>query len=250
MSRFGSGVTPPQPVEDEAKQDGKNRPAFMSSEFVMQWLKWLRQLPEARKASLKTKRSRRRFFRLRHIKMGKTRRRSITWGKVPGYTAIIALRAVNQVFTAETAKFDADSKRIRVDNCPLYSISNDLSDFIGTPVSIGKTVRGIGGSINDVKTGTIQWKIEDDEGQVHEIVLPGSLYIPSSPSKLLSPQHWAQVAQDNVPKQNGTHCTTYADRVVFTWGRNNIKGQSDWTQHEATSRPCTQHQDTRPTPHS
>jgi hypothetical protein len=126
--------------------------------------------------------------------MGKTRRRSITWAKVlAAYTAIVALRAENQVFTAETAKFDADLKRIRINNCASYSISNDVSDL----------VRGIGGSINDVKTGTIRWNIEDDQGQGHGIVLPGSLYIPSSPSKLLSPQHWAQVAQDHVPKQMG-----------------------------------------------
>ncbi len=152
MSRLGSGATPPQPVEDEVKQDGKNRLAFMSSEFVMQWLKWLYQLPEAQKVPLKIKRSKQRFLRLRHIKLGKNRRRSITWEKsLAAYIAIIALRAENQVFAAETAKFDADSKRIRVDNCASYSISNDISDFIGTPVLIGKTVLGIGGSINDVK---------------------------------------------------------------------------------------------------
>jgi len=35
--------------------------------------------------------------------------------------------------------------------------------------------------------------------------------------RLLSPQHWAQSASDNFPKQNGTWCVTYHDRVTLFW---------------------------------
>jgi len=36
---------------------------------------------------------------------------------------------------------------------------------------------------------------------------------------LLSPQHWAQVANDHTPKNNGTWCATYSDYVRLLWGQ-------------------------------
>ena len=131
-------------------------------------------------------------------------------------TAIIAMSAKQNQSNKHKWRWDTDSSRIHVDNCASYSISNDIKDFMTKPKATNKSVKGISGTISQVKTGTILWYIEDDNGKVHAMVLPGSLYIPESPSKLFSPQHWAQVEQDQ-SKTSDNQCITYADRVVLLW---------------------------------
>ena len=57
-------------------------------------------------------------------------------------------------------RFDSDSKKIRIDNCASYSISHDLEDFVKPPKAIDKRIKGIGGTLSNVKQGTIRWFIE------------------------------------------------------------------------------------------
>jgi hypothetical protein len=41
--------------------------------------------------------------------------------------------------------------------------------------------RGISGYTNSqVKMGTIRWEIEDDEGGVHDLIIPESIYMPDA----------------------------------------------------------------------
>jgi hypothetical protein len=56
--------------------------------------------------------------------------------------------------------------------------------------------------------GTLKWIFEDDEGKAHTFLLPGSLYTPDIPVRLLSPQHWAQHNRDR-----HAHCDTNATRI-------------------------------------
>jgi hypothetical protein len=133
-------------------------------------------------------------------------------------TAIIAMSAKQNQNITQKWRWDTDSSRIHVDNCASYSISNDIKDFVTKPEDTNKSVKGISGTISQVKTGTILWYIEDNNGKVHKIELPGSLYIPESPSKLFSPQHWAQVGKEQL-KTSDNQCITYADRVVLLWDR-------------------------------
>ena len=122
--------------------------------------------------------------------------------------------------SAQEVFFDTDSGPLRVDNCATRSISPFTSDFITTLLPAPNIkVQGIGGVIEEVLTGTIQWKIEDDEGGIHKVILPESLYIPSAPSRLLSPQHWAQTVKDNKPHTDGTWCATYGKKVVLYWNQ-------------------------------
>ena len=51
----------------------------------------------------------------------------------------------------------------------------------------------------------------------HNILLPNSLYSPEAPFPLLSPQHWSQIAKDDLPQPKGTWCATYDDSVVLEW---------------------------------
>jgi hypothetical protein len=66
------------------------------------------------------------------------------------------------------------------------------------------TVGGIGSGLSIKGVGTFVFKIEDDNGGVHRIKIPNSLYAPGLKTLLLSPQHWAQEARDHHPKPEGT----------------------------------------------
>lgn len=121
--------------------------------------------------------------------------------------------------TPTEVRFDTDSYRIKIDNCCTRSITPSIDDFIGPVTTVqGKAIRGFGGTTSRIKhTGTVRWVIDDDDGKSHEILIPNTYHVPSAPSRLLSPQHWAQEMNDNVPNPNGTWCGTYANNIVLNW---------------------------------
>jgi hypothetical protein len=57
-------------------------------------------------------------------------------------------------------------------------------------------VNGIGEGLAIKGKGTFKFSIEDDNGKIHTIRIPNSLYLPGLRQCLLSPQHWAQEAGD------------------------------------------------------
>lgn len=120
--------------------------------------------------------------------------------------------------------FNSDSVTIHVDNCASRCITNNRSDFIKAPKRVIGRVKGMGSNNVAVQgIGTIQWFIDDDNGRKHKFLIPGSLYIPESPARLFSPQHWAQEQKDNSPQANGTWQATYADHVQLVWGQRRFK---------------------------
>ena len=137
------------------------------------------------------------------------------------FTAVTACSSTVQANTSVSPTcFDTDSFLIRVDNCASRTISNNLTDFVNPPVEIKSLyVRGIGGHVSGIMRGTLRWNIEDDEGKVHPIIILGSYYVPDAPCRLLSPQHWAQVAKDTKPAPRGTWCATYDDSIVLYWNQ-------------------------------
>jgi hypothetical protein len=104
-------------------------------------------------------------------------------------------------------RFESESVPIKVDNCCTQSIAGYLVDFIpGTTKTVeNKQVRGFGNTINKIThQGMIRWKVYDDTGKDHNIVVPDSYYVPDCEIRLLSPQHWAQELNDNYPVRDGT----------------------------------------------
>ena len=142
------------------------------------------------------------------INKDKRSRNKVNSTQLKCLTAVIAMKA-RQAHLDEAARFDTDAKAIRIDNCASYCISNDKRDFITPLKKINKKLKGLGGTLTEVYSGTIKWSIEDDDGVPHDIVIPNGLYVKDSPSKLLSPQHWAQTARDSKPLPRGTWCSTY-----------------------------------------
>jgi hypothetical protein len=94
--------------------------------------------------------------------------------------------------------FGSDSFQIKVDNCVSRTMSFEKSDFI--PGSLKKVkdreVWGFGNTISKIThIITINWKIYEDEGMLHDVITPNSYFVPTRKSRLLSPQHWSQQAQ-------------------------------------------------------
>ena len=130
---------------------------------------------------------------------------------------IIILQSEYEDQQPQEVRFDTDSKKLRVDNGASKSMSPHIEDFIDVPTDTKRTILGIASATNSTKEGTIEWRIEDDEGKTHIIQLPGSLYVPDATSRLLSPQHWSQTAKDHKPNPRGTWSGTYHDCIKMHW---------------------------------
>jgi len=121
--------------------------------------------------------------------------------------------------TPHRVHFDSDSYDIFVDNCCSKSITNCLDDFIIPPRPSNLLIKGFNGATATTKVGTVQWHLQDDQGRVHKITLPHTYYSKHAEHRLLSPQHWAQVANQG----KCTRCITYHDSIVFIWGNDKYK---------------------------
>ena len=84
-----------------------------------------------------------------------------------------------------------------IDNCCSACITTSRSDFVGPTTKISRRVSGVAGVMMVTEKGTVRWSIKDNEGRKHTFNIPNSYLAPSAPSRLLSPQHWAQSAKDN-----------------------------------------------------
>lgn len=202
------------------------------SEYVKSWMRdtprttkamWITNRPVVRRSNTRVRKqsSGRNFkpYKRQWIPSeGRKSRGKKHFSNLECLTAIIAMKA-KQTHQDEVARFDTDAKAIRIDNCASYCISNDKKDFITPLKKIDKKLKGLGGTLADIYSGTIKWSIEDDDGVPHDWVIPGGLYVKDSPSKLLSPQHWAQTAQDFKPLPRGTWCSTYHDCIQLQWAQ-------------------------------
>ena len=116
--------------------------------------------------------------------------------------------------------FDTDSFIIGVDNHASRTLSNNKRHFIGYIRRLDNVfINGINGKLPICGIGTIQWKIEDDDGKVHAIRIPNTFYVPQLEHCILSPQHWAQEANDHFPLIHGITSTTQARSEVLRWSQ-------------------------------
>ena len=124
------------------------------------------------KTRTKFKRSKNwRPYRFRHVPVRKKR-------LLGPFVAMLSLQAASSS-RDETLHFDTDSFPIKVDNCSSCSMTHEMKDFVDLPRPVRGVVRGLGGNtVQATHVGTIKWKFEDDDGRVHSILLPGSVYVP------------------------------------------------------------------------
>jgi hypothetical protein len=117
------------------------------------------------------------------------------------------------------ARFDSDSFVMAVDNCCTKCVTNCMADFVGPTESVNTRITGVGGIIPATVKGTVHWTIEPDRGMPRTFVIKDVLYNKDVPYRLFSPQHVAELEQDDYPKPDGTWCATYKDRVVLYWNQ-------------------------------
>ena len=96
-------------------------------------------------------------------------------------------------------------------------ITNDKLDFIEPPKRADHKAKGIKGHAHTTHMGTIKWYLEDDQGLVHVMIIRGAYLIPDAPTRILSPQHLDQQADDHYPKEEGTGALTTSKNVTLFW---------------------------------
>jgi len=65
-------------------------------------------------------------------------------------------------------------------------ISHFISALTPTPKIV---LRESGGNFKVKGKGTVKWKIENDDGKVHTIIIKDFMYVPGISTCLLAPQH-------------------------------------------------------------
>jgi hypothetical protein len=118
-------------------------------------------------------------------------------------------------------RFDTDSFIIGIDTHASVTMAKHpdyFDDLVLTPNN-NNIVAGIEGGLAIEGHGTFKFQIEDNDGKVHLIKIPNSKYVPGLKYNLISPQHWAQEAQDHYPKRRGTRSETDDNHCILIWGQ-------------------------------
>ena len=75
-------------------------------------------------------------------------------------------------------QMDTDSATIVIENRCTLCILKIAEDFVGEIIEPRRKIRGFGEVIQPkIKTGTLLWRWEDDQGQEHRFLIPNYLFI-------------------------------------------------------------------------
>ena len=116
-------------------------------------------------------------------------------------------------------QFDSDSYKLMLDDGASACITNCKNDFVEPPKRVDRKVKGIKGHADATHRGTLKWYLEDDTGLVHVILIQGAYLIPNATTRILSPQHFAQQANDHYPKEEGTGSLTTSKNITLFWSQ-------------------------------
>ena len=116
-------------------------------------------------------------------------------------------------------KFNSDSHALMLDNGASACITNCMDDFIESPKRVDRKVKGIKGHANATHRGTLKWHVEDDTGLVHIMVIQGAYLIPETATRILSPQHLTQQADDHYPREEGMGALTTSKKITLFWSQ-------------------------------
>ena len=98
-------------------------------------------------------------------------------------------------------------------------ITNCMDDFIESPKRVDRKVKGIQGHVNATHCGTLKWHVEDNTGLVYIMVIKGAYLIPDAVTRILSPQHLPQQADDHYPREEGTGALTTSKNITLFWSQ-------------------------------
>ena len=140
-------------------------------------------------------------------------------------SSALAMQANATIASERRVRFDTDSGDIGVDNRCTACISHELTDFEpGSLKSTDRVVKGFAGSVTaNIKTGTLLWSWENDDGVVTTFRIPNSYYVASGKVRLLSPQHWAQTQGKSKSERTMYREHTDGNQCVLTWDQGNSR---------------------------
>ena len=122
-------------------------------------------------------------------------------------------------YSPQRLRSNSDSQTLMVDDGASPCITNDKNDSIGTPKPISRKANGINGQAQTTHRGTVRWFIKDDEGVAHVFTITGACLVPTASTRILSPQHLAQQAQDHYPRAEGMGSTTLSKNIMLFWNQ-------------------------------
>ena len=145
--------------------------------------------------------------------------------------------AKSTTYLVSSIEARSDSFVIGVDNYASRCNTNNISHFITPPSPTANAIlKGSSGKLQVKGQRTIRWKILDDSGRKHSIIIHNALYVPGLDSCLLSPQHWSQQADDNAPLPDGTWCGTYSKSCVLHWDQQQFRRTMPFDYHTNTPK--------------
>ena len=116
-------------------------------------------------------------------------------------------------------QFDSDLHELMLDDGASACITNCKEDFVEPPKRVDRKVKGIKGHADATHRSTLKWYLDDDTGLVHVIMIQGAYLIPEASTRILSPQHLAQQANDHYPKEEGTGSLTTSKNITLFWSQ-------------------------------
>jgi hypothetical protein len=107
--------------------------------------------------------------------------------------------AIPNTHHTNVVQYNTDSVLIGINTLSSYTCTNSMQDFLPRRYSPDQTesITGLGGMTQDMTgIGTVRWLIRDNDGALHEFILPHVQFIPSNPICILSPQCLGKDLQD------------------------------------------------------
>ncbi len=112
-----------------------------------------------------------------------------------------------------TVRFDADLFEIGIDNHASRCVANAPYLFEDLHlINDAGEVNGNGDGLEIKGKGTFVFSLVEDNGKVHTIKIPNSVYLPGLRQCFLSPQHWVQEAKDGQTWMGNFKC-----ECVLNW---------------------------------
>ena len=116
---------------------------------------------------------------------------------------------------------DSGDRPIVFDSGCTISISPYKEDCVGGLTQINKPITGLSSTVEVEGEGAVLWSFYDDYGVIQHIKVK-AYYIPSSPVRLFSPQHYFKQEKGGSFKINGYgYVFTFASnkRISFTYSK-------------------------------
>ena len=161
------------------------------------------------------KKGRAKYYFKSHKRQGvgdiKSRNHDIQRKLVTSLNTIVYKSSINKPSKEEY--WEKESYPIAIDSCCSVSIAKHKHDFIGPLQKCNITIQGFNGSTRIKQQGTWKFKIEDDHGTMHDIMIKNTLLAPEAPYHLLSPQHWGQQSKN----PEGISCTIKHNKMTLQW---------------------------------